>query len=543
MEKTVNWWKKAVVYQIYPLSFQDSNEDGIGDLRGIMKRLDYLKNLGVDVIWLSPVYQSPMDDNGYDIADYLAIDPVFGTMDDMKELICLVHQKEMKLIMDLVVNHTSDEHIWFKEARKSIDNPYRDYYIWKDEPTDIGSVFGGSAWTLDPLTNQYYFHLFSQRQPDLNWQNPELRKHIYQIVNTWLDMGIDGFRLDVIDLIGKDVNTFRLSDGPYLNTYLKELHDTCFKGRNIMTVGEMPGLSVERAAEVTAGENPLLSMIFQFAHVGLDEVPGQGKWVLKKLDLVEFKKTFERLQHLLYQKGWNSLFLSNHDQPRVVTRYGSEKYRVQSAKMLATILYGMQGTPYIYQGEEIGMTGIKFPSIEDYQDIETKNIYHILKNQGWNEKDIMDSIYAKSRDNSRTPFQWDDTLHAGFSTKKPWLNVNPNYKDINAKKDIHDPQGVYQYYQKLIKIRKEHDVFHEGKFSLCEVDHPKLFVYERVYRNKKILVIGSFSDQPERFDASSLHVNKTYITNDNDIKLEGNILLPPYFTGIYEIGDELSANH
>lgn len=543
MEKELNWWKKTVVYQIYPLSFQDSNGDGIGDLNGIRLRLDYLKDLGVDVIWLSPVYKSPMDDNGYDIADYLEIDPIFGTMDDMKLLIKEVHEKKMKLIMDLVVNHTSDEHVWFKEARKSKDNPYRDYYIWKDEPTEIDSVFGGSAWTLDKKTNQYYFHLFSQRQPDLNWQNPELRKHIYNIVNTWLDMGIDGFRLDVIDLIGKDVSSYRLSDGPYLNTYLTELHETCFKGRDIMTVGEMPGLSASRAAEITAGDHPLLSMIFQFAHVSLDEVPGQGKWVLKKLDLIEFKKTFEKMQHLLYQKGWNSLFLSNHDQPRVVSRYGSEKMRVKSATMLATILYGMQGTPYIYQGEEIGMTGVKFSSIEDYRDIETKNIYHLLKHKGWSENAIMDAIYAKSRDNSRTPFQWDDSDYAGFSTHEPWLKVNPNYKEINAKHDIKDQKGVYQYYQRLLKLRKEETIFHEGEFILHAENHPKVFIYERRHQDKRILVIGSWSDQKETIDLSRFTFIKQLISND-EYKIENKIVsLPPYYAGIYEIGDELNANN
>ncbi len=543
MEKNMNWWKKAVVYQIYPLSFQDSNNDGIGDLKGIISRLDYLENLGVDVIWLSPVYKSPMDDNGYDISDYLSIDPIFGTMDDMKQLIKEVHQRKMRLIMDLVVNHTSEEHIWFKEARKSKDNPYRDYYIWSDTETNIGSVFGGKAWTYDENTKQYYFHLFSKRQPDLNWQNPELRKHIYTIVNTWLDMGIDGFRLDVIDLIGKDVFNYQLSDGPYLNEYLSELNDMCFKGRDIMTVGEMPGLSVERQIEITKIDHPLLSMIFQFAHVGLDEVPGQGKWVLKKLDLVEFKKTFTKLQQSLYDKGWNSLFLSNHDQPRVVTRYGSETYRIESAKMLATILYGMQGTPYVYQGEEIGMTGVKFNSISDYQDIETKNIYTILKDQGWSEEKIMESIYQKSRDNSRTPFQWDDSINAGFTKGKPWLKINPNYLSINAKNDVSDLSGVYQYYKRLLKLRKEMDIFHEGTFILHLENHPKLFIYERKNNHQRVLVIGSFSDQEEVIDLSAFNIKKTLITNDETIVLSGLTKLSPYYTGIFEMGDDFYANH
>ena len=543
MEKDIKWWKNAIVYQIYPLSFQDSNGDGIGDLNGIRSRLTYLKDLGVDVIWLSPVYKSPMDDNGYDIADYLAIDPIFGHMDDMKKLISDVHRHGMRLIMDLVVNHTSDEHAWFKASKSSKDNPKRDYYIWRDQPSDIGSVFGGPAWTFDATTKQYYFHLFSKRQPDLNWQNETLRRDIYQMINTWLDMGIDGFRLDVIDLIGKDVDSRMLSDGPYLITYLKEMYDTCFKYRDIMTVGEMPGLSIERARDITSGEEPLLSMIFQFAHVGLDEVPGQGKWVLKELDLNEFKQTFEKLQHVMYQKGWNSLFLSNHDQPRVVTRYGSEKYRKRSAKMLATILYGMQGTPYVYQGEEIGMTGVKFESIDDYRDIETKQIYEILKKQGWDEEKIMTSIYAKSRDNSRTPFQWNNEEHAGFSETNPWLKVNPNYPMINADHDMKDPDGVYPYYQSLFKLRKQEPIFLEGDFQLIYEDHPKVFAYMRNTKEKRILVIGSFSDQPIIMDLSSYHLKKILITNDHNVLLAEQMRLSPYYTAIIEIGDDLNANH
>ncbi|PKK85672.1 MAG: glucohydrolase, partial [Tenericutes bacterium HGW-Tenericutes-8] len=357
MNKNLKWWKKAVVYQIYPLSFADSNGDGYGDLKGIIQKLDYLKSLGIDVLWLSPVYQSPMDDNGYDISDYYKIDPIFGTMTDFEELLHKTHDLGMKIIMDLVINHTSDEHVWFKESKKSKDNPFRDYYIWRDKPSDITSVFSGSAWEFDPTTNQYYFHLFSKKQPDLNWDNPKLRTAIYQMINYWLDLGVDGFRLDVIDLIGKDVDHFQLSDGPYLLERLTEMKNQCFLYRDIMTVGEMPGLSIERAAEITDEKNGFLNMIFQFGHVGLDEVPGKGKWVLKSLDLLEFKQYFLKSQSILAKQGWNSLFLANHDQPRVVSRYGSTLYRKESAKMLATILYGMQGTPYIYQGEEIGMTG------------------------------------------------------------------------------------------------------------------------------------------------------------------------------------------
>ena len=529
----IKWWKQAVVYQIYPLSFQDSNGDGIGDLKGIISKLDYLKLLGVDVIWLSPVYRSPMDDNGYDISDYLSIDPIFGTMEDMKTLIETAHQKKLKIIMDLVVNHTSDEHIWFKEARTSKDNRYRDYYIWRNEPSPIGSVFGGPAWTYDETTNQYYFHLFSTRQPDLNWKNSELRQHIYKIVNTWLDMGIDGFRLDVIDLIGKDIDTYQLSDGPYLYPFLQELYDTCFKGRDIMTVGEMPGLSIERARDIT--EKGLLDMVFQFAHVGLDEIEGQGKWALKPLDLVEFKQVFNRLQQLMHHQGWNSLFLSNHDQPRVVTRYGSLQFRKESAKMLATVLYGMQGTPYIYQGEEIGMTGIRFESIDQYKDIETKNIYTILKAQGKSEASIMESIYAKSRDNSRTPFQWNGSKHAGFSQGNPWIDVNPNYLDINAEKDTLDPNGVYPYYQKLLKLRKQMDVFTRGDFKLVLPEDPELFMYERKHLEEHILVIGSFSKSERMIHLPNLPLS-LLISNDPSIEIKQTMHIPPYFSCIIRIG-------
>ena len=526
-----SWWKRAVVYQIYPLSFKDSNGDGIGDIPGIISKLDYLKELGVDVLWLSPVYLSPMDDNGYDIADYYSIDPIFGTIEDMKQLLHETHQRHMKLIMDLVINHTSDEHVWFKESRRDVDSPFRNYYLWRKEPTSVESIFGGPAWTLDPMTNMYYFHLFSKRQPDLNWQHQPLRQAIYKMVNWWLDLGIDGFRLDVIDLIGKDIDKMQFSDGPYLNTYLSELYEACFKGRDIMTVGEMPGLSIERAREITRGDHPLLNMVFQFAHVGLDEVPGQGKWALKSLDLIEMKHTFEKLQHTMHHGGWNSLFLSNHDQPRVVTRYGHEHYRRASAKMLATILYGMQGTPYIYQGEEIGMTGIKM-SIDDYRDLETKQIYTILKQKGWNEDDIMRSIYAKSRDNSRTPFQWNDELYAGFSTHEPWLKVNPNYRSVNAVMEKSDVDGVFGYYQQLIQLRKENPIFDKGDFQLIFEDHPKLFAYKRTYQGQSLYVIGSFSDQPLTIDLSQYGLTEMLLTNDDTVKLAPQMIIPPYFAAI-----------
>jgi glycosidase len=541
MEKKIEWWKKAIVYQIYPLSFKDSNQDGIGDINGINSQLDYIKNLGVDVIWLSPVYQSPMDDNGYDISDYLSINPIFGTMEEMENLISNIHKRDMKIIMDLVVNHTSDEHQWFIEAKKSKNNPFRDYYIWRDQPNQIESVFSGPAWTYDETTNQYYFHLFSKKQPDLNWQNTELRTKVYRIINYWLDKGIDGFRLDVIDLIGKDIESMKLSDGPYLNQYLEEMHHYCFKGRDIMTVGEMPGLSIERASEITNQEKPLLNMIFQFSHISLDEQPGQGKWALKKLNLVEFKSVFEKLQKALFEKGWNSLFLTNHDQPRAVSRFGNLSYRKKSSKMLATILYCMQGTPYVYQGEEIGMTGVKY-KLSQYKDIETLNMYNEYLKKGLSHEKIMESIYAKGRDNSRTPFQWDDTAYAGFSKVEPWIDVNPNYLEINAKKDLKEDDSIFNYFKELFSIRKKYRVFDYGSFELIYPDHSQLFIYQRTNQNESILVIGSFSDKEIEVDLLKYEKYHCLLSNEDTINLK-HAVIPPYYCGIYYTKENHYANH
>jgi oligo-1,6-glucosidase len=541
MEKKIEWWKNAIVYQIYPLSFKDSNHDGIGDLNGINSKLDYIKNLGIDVIWLSPVYQSPMDDNGYDISDYKRINPIFGTMEDMENLVSNIHKNGMKIIMDLVVNHTSDEHQWFIEAKKSKDNPYRDYYIWRDQPNQIQSVFSGPAWTYDEATKQYYFHLFSNKQPDLNWHNPKLRLEIYQMINEWLDKGIDGFRLDVIDLIGKDIDSMSLSDGPYLNQYLQEMHDHCFKNRDILTVGEMPGLSIERASEITNQKNPLLSMIFQFSHISLDEIPGQGKWALKKLDLVEFKNVFNKLQQTLFEKGWNSLFLTNHDQPRAVSRFGNLSFRKKSSKMLATVLYGMQGTPYVFQGEEIGMTGVQF-ELSQYKDIETLNMYRDHLQKGYKHDDIMTSIYAKGRDNSRTPFQWDDTQNAGFSDVQPWIDINPNYKELNAKKDLAEKDSIYNYFKELFTIRKKYRIFDQGTFELIYPSHHELFIYLRKTKNESILVIGSFSENRIEIDLSEYSQYQCLITNETPIDLKQTVI-PPYYCAIYYKKEDYHANH
>jgi len=535
MEKKIEWFKTAHVYQIYPLSFKDSNHDGIGDINGIISKLDYIKALGIDVIWLSPVYESPMHDNGYDISHYLKVNPMFGTLEDIKNLIAQIHKRDMKLMMDLVINHTSSEHEWFKKSAAN-DPKYRDYYIWRDEKTDIDSIFGGSAWTYHEQAKAYYFHLFANSQPDLNWHNQAMRKEIYDMINTWLDMGIDGFRLDVIDLIGKDIEKKIFSDGPYLEKYLEEMYHNCFEHRDIMTVGETPGLSIERSATLTANPKMGLDMVFQFSHIGLDEIPGQGKWALKKLDLLELKETFNRVQHTFYQKGWNALFLANHDQPRALTRYGSLKYPKRSAKMLMTFIYGMQGTPFVYQGEEIGMTGIKFKDIDSYKDIETKQIYDILKNQGKSIDDIMTSIDAKGRDNSRTPFQWDDSEYAGFSDVKPWIDVNPNYKYINAEQSINDKSSVYTYTKTLLTLRKRYDVFTYGDFEIYQYENTKHFSYYRIYKNTKLLIICSFTEEAIPFDVPHKHY-EILLSNDENYKFKKNEMLPPYFSCILKIGD------
>ncbi len=529
----IEQWQKYSVYQIYPLSFQDSNGDGIGDILGIIKRLEHIKNLGIDVIWLSPIYASPMDDNGYDISDYYQINPMFGTMDDFVKLLAKVHELGMKLIMDLVVNHTSDEHIWFLESQKSIDNPYRDYYIWRKDITPITSVFSGSAWENSEKTNEYYFHLFSKRQPDLNWQNESLRKEIYKMINYWLDLGVDGFRLDVIDLIGKDVDSSRIGDGPFLNQYLEEMYLACFKGRDVFTVGEMPSLSIERTREITDLKNGYLKMIFHFGHLGFDEIPGKGKWALKQVDYPAFFAHFEQLQHDLYQTDWNSLFFENHDQPRSVSRYGSIYYREESSKMLMTYLYSMQGTPYIYQGQEIGMSNIRMQSIQEYKDIETINMYNESIENGIDKGIIMNSIWAKARDNARTPYQWDNSRNAGFSTSTPWLSVNPNYPDVNAFNDIKNPFGIYHYLRELLSLRKKYDVFIDGDFQSIPQINVNVAVYKRTNEKEQILVIASFENESKTIHFEKGKSLKLLLSNYPEIEMNEQTIIPPFFTGIY----------
>ena len=521
MQKT--WWKESVVYQIWPRSFKDSNGDGIGDLRGIIQKLDYLQALGIDVIWLSPVYQSPNDDMGYDISDYQAIMDEFGTLADWEELIAGLHTRGIKLIMDLVVNHTSDEHPWFVEARKAKDNPYRDYYIWRPgkagrEPNNWMSFFGGSAWHYDAATDEYYLHLFSTKQPDLNWENPKVRQAVFAMMRWWLDKGIDGFRMDVINLISKApglpdapvVTADRyqwggdyFAYGPRLLEFLGEMKEQVLSRYDILTVGEVPMATTARAIAITHEETGALNMLFQFEHMALDSDESRmiGKWAVKPWDLLELKQSMTRWQKELENKGWNSLYLANHDQPRAVSRFGDDgQYRVASAKLLATFLHTLQGTPYIYQGEEIGMTNVQFPSITDYKDIETLNVYReLVEQRGFDPQAVLEMIYAKGRDNARTPLQWDASTNAGFTSGTPWIKVNPNYPTINVEQALADPNSIFYYYQQLMRLRKAHPMMVYGTYDLILADHPAIYAYTRTLDDERLLVLLNFTKQPADF--------------------------------------------
>ena len=497
MNQKEKWWKKSVVYQIYPRSFQDSNGDGIGDLRGIMERMEYLGELGIDAIWLSPVYKSPQDDNGYDIADYQDIEPMFGCLDDMEALIEEAKKYNIRIIMDLVLNHSSDEHRWFLEAKKSKDNPYHDYYVWRDgkegvPPNDMKGVFGGSAWEWVPELEQYYFHQFSVRQPDLNWDNPKVRREIYDMILWWMDKGVGGFRLDVIDQIAKEPDKGITQNGPNLHKYIREMSKETFQKGDLITVGEAWGATPELAKLYSNPDDSEFSMVFQFEHIGLDQQEGKEKWDLAPLPFLKLKQVLARWQTEMYNCGWNSLFWNNHDLPRIVSRWGNDKeYRVESAKMFAILLHGMQGTPYIYQGEELGMTNVQY-DIEEYRDIETLNVYQERLEQGYSKEDIMHSIHEKGRDNGRTPMQWDNTEHAGFTTGTPWIKVNPNYKEINAKSQVNDPDSVFSCYKKLVQLRKQYPVFVDGKFELLLEDDENIFAYERKTEEEKLVVVCNF---------------------------------------------------
>lgn len=495
--KKSQWWKSAVIYQIYPRSFSDSNQDGIGDLQGIISKLDYLENLGIDAVWLSPVCRSPQDDNGYDISDYQDIGPVFGTLEDMEELIQEAGKHNIRIIMDLVLNHSSDEHFWFQEAKKSRENPYHDYYVWRDgeegvPPNDMRAAFGGSAWEWVPEVRQYYFHQFSVKQPDLNWENPKVRQEIYHMINWWIQKGVGGFRLDVIDQIAKEPDKKITNNGPRLHEYLRELSRETFRRADLVTVGEAWGATTELARLYSSPDNSELSMVFQFEHICLDQTEGKEKWDLEPLPFLKLKEVFARWQKELYGKGWNSLFWNNHDLPRIVSRWGDDgKYRIESAKMLAVLLHGMQGTPYIYQGEELGMTNAAY-EIDEYQDIETLNLYKERLEKGYKKEDVMDSIHAKSRDNARTPMQWNDEENAGFTKGKPWIKVNPNYKEINAMQQVEDEDSIFNCYKELIRLRRNYPVFVEGDFRMMFAEDENIFAYTREDKDTQLLVVCNF---------------------------------------------------
>ncbi len=543
------WWKEAVVYQIYPRSFMDSNGDGVGDLQGIISRLDYLKYLGIDVIWLSPVYRSPNDDNGYDISDYQDIMEEFGTMEDFDALLSAAHERGLKIVMDLVVNHTSDEHKWFVESRKSADNEYRDYYIWRKgrdaqtPPNNWGSCFGGSAWQYEEATDMYYLHLFSKKQPDLNWDNPRVRREVFDMMTWWCDKGIDGFRMDVISMISK---TKELPDGevnglygdfspycvhgPNVHKYLQEMNEKVLSRYDIMTVGETAGVTTKQAKQYAGEHAGELNMVFQFEHVESDGK--YGKWTDEKMPLTALKKILSRWQTELYGQAWNSLFWDNHDQPRAVSRFGDDRpaFREASAKMLATCLHMMQGTPYIYQGEELGMTNYPFQSPDDFRDIESINAYQEWCVDGPLSHEVFwPCILFKSRDNARTPMQWDDSAQAGFTAGTPWIAVNPNYKEINARAETADPGSVFHYYRKLIALRKQNPVMVYGKYEAMMEDSEELFVYTRTLEREKLLVVCSFCDHetaftiPDTFQGASC-----LISNMERTYAGGEITLKPY---------------
>ncbi|MEK5169569.1 MULTISPECIES: glycoside hydrolase family 13 protein [Staphylococcus] len=525
------WWKEAVAYQVYPRSFNDSNNDGIGDLPGVIEKLDYLKDLGIDVIWLSPMYQSPNDDNGYDISDYRAIMDEFGTMEDFDRLLKEVHHKGMRLILDLVVNHTSDEHPWFIESKSSKDNPKREWYIWKDpkedgsEPNNWESIFNGSAWEFDELTNQYYFHLFSKKQPDLNWDNPEVRNAVFEMMNWWFDKGIDGFRVDAITHIKKtfEAGDLPLPEGksyapafdvdmnqPGIQPWLQEMKDKSLSQYDIMTVGEANGVNPDNAKEWVGEEEGKFNMIFQFEHLGLWST-GDSKF-----DVKSYKTILNRWQKSLEDVGWNALFIENHDQPRRVSTWGDDKqYWYESATSHAVTYFLQQGTPFIYQGQEIGMTNYPFDSIETFNDVAVKNEYNIVKAQGGDVNALLNKYKMENRDNSRTPMQWDQSTNGGFTNGTPWFPVNPNYKTINVEQQIHDPQSILQFYKDLIQLKKSDEIYTYGQFNLVDEDNPNLFAYTRTLNSKKVLVVGNLTDQVSKLNVPYLIENEQQVMLHN----------------------------
>lgn len=550
-----DWWKKSVVYQVYPRSYQDSNNDGIGDLPGLTSRLAYIKDLGADVIWLNPIYKSPDKDNGYDISDYRSIQPEYGTMDDFDQMLQRAHSLGLKIMMDLVVNHTSDQNKWFQESKKSKDNPYRDYYVWRDpvdghEPNNWGSYFNGSTWKFDETTGQYYLHLFAEGQPDLNWENPKVRDEVWSIMRFWLDKGVDGFRMDVINLISKpqglpdgqkapdekyaDVGKV-VADGPRLNEFLQEMNQKVLSKYDVMTVGEMPDSTPEDAIKYTGLDSHELNMVFQFDHVTLSGNPDKrlGKWYDEPIKLVDLKKSLSTWETELNGKGWNSLYWNNHDQPRAVSRFGTDdpKYRDKAAKMLGTTLHMMQGTPYVYEGEELGMTNVHYSKLSQFEDVESLNAYHeFVDDEKIVDKDSMLKYLSyKSRDNARTPMQWDKTKNAGFTSGKPWFELNPNYQTINARDQIEDSNSVFSYYKKLIELRHKSDLIIYGDYELLDPEDEEVFAYKRRYNGETLLVISNFTDKEITRDYGQKD-GQLLIGNYDDDK---NMDLRPYESKVY----------
>lgn len=548
------WWKEAVCYQVYPRSFKDSNGDGIGDINGITEKLDYLKDLGIDVIWISPIYDSPNDDNGYDISDYQNIMSDFGTMEDFDRLLIETHNRDMKLIMDLVVNHTSDEHPWFIESKSSVDSEYRDWYIWQDgkegkEPNNWASIFEGSAWELDPVSNQYYFHTFSRKQPDLNWDNQKMRQSIYNMINWWLDKGIDGFRVDAISHIKKSfdkgdidnpdnldyVPSFtRHMNQPGIQEYLEEVKQETFSKYDIMTVGEANGVTIEDSYEWVGEEVGKFNMVFQFEHLKLWEIHD------KRLNILKYKNVLNDWQVGLHNKGWNALFIENHDRPRIPSIWGSENYRYESATAHGAVYFLQQGTPFIYQGQEIGMTNFPFKDISEFDDVHAKNIYNVELANGRNADDIIADLQSNSRDNSRTPMQWDASENAGFTNGTPWLKVNPNYKAINVEKELNDENSILNFYKKMIKFKKSHEIATYGDFKLIYPEDENVFAYARTLNDELLYVIGNLTSNPVKVSDSQIEFDSSDIVlNNYDIeshRRQKTLDLKPFEVRVYHKG-------
>ena len=560
MEKNFEqkWWHKSVVYQIYPKSFNDTTGRGQGDIKGITEKLDYLKKLGVEVLWLTPMYKSPQNDNGYDISDYYSIDESYGTMEDFEEMLREAHKRDIKIVMDIVVNHTSTENEWFKKSEEG-DPEYKDFYIWKDavngkEPTNWQSKFGGNAWKWSEKRKQYYLHLFDVTQADLNWENEKVRKKVYEMIKYWLNKGVDGFRFDVINLISKDQRFLNddgsdtrfvpdgrrfYTDGPKIHEYLKEIHKEAFGENDLLTVGEMSSTSLENCVRYSNPQEKELSMAFSFHHLKVD-YPNGEKWVKAPFDFVELKKILSKWQIGMYEgNGWNATFWTNHDQPRALSRFGDDKnFHEKSGKMLATVLHGLQGTPYVYQGEEFGMTNPYFDKIEKYQDVESKNMYKILRDKGLSEEEVLDILMQKSRDNSRTPVQWDDTKNAGFTSGTPWIGIPENYKKINAENALKDNNSIFYHYQNLIQLRRTEELLITGRYEDIDLENKKVYAYKRVGENEELIVISNFYDEVTEFDIKGLDLEKAFILLSNYVQSpeikEDKIILKPYESIIFK---------